>query len=339
MKLTPLITLVLICGFVKAQTSIQIITKNPFKLKIDRVEVFDLSQKEFYELEYKDSLMISFAKSNIDCYNIRYMIGTKTLREQIWLNPGNPKIIAHLDSAKLTIDTVLHSASYNELVNFKKVYKVLLQQKDTVGLNQMLLESVNKNVDSPLSLLYGDLFLNINQNSKIELLKLKPLLQKQGDKFKWFFLYPGVMDRLQSLLTQNIVNLSKYSFYNQKNQKIKIGSNKSAFIVLDFWFLTCIPCLKDHKEIAKNIGELKKMNAELISISIDSDLQKWKNYLKSNTYKWGNYLQIKPLTITNDYNISSYPTYVVLNRSGEIMSINNSFTEVMSWLTSRKKDK
>lgn len=74
MKLTSLITLVLICGFVKAQTSIQIITRNPFKLKIDRVEVFDLSQKEFYELEYKDSLMISFAKSNIDCYNIRYMM-------------------------------------------------------------------------------------------------------------------------------------------------------------------------------------------------------------------------------------------------------------------------
>lgn len=283
--------------------------------------------------------MISFAKSNIDCYNIRYMIGTKTLREQIWLNPGNPKIIAHLDSTKLTIDTILNSASYSELLNFKKVYKVLLQQKDTVGLNQMLLESVNKNVDSPISLLYGDLYLNINQNSKIQLLKLKPLLQKQGDRFKWFFLYPGVVDRLQSLLTQNSLNLSKYSFYNQLNQRTKIDSNSSEFIVLDFWFLTCVPCLKDHREIVKNIGELKKMNAELISISIDSDLKEWKNYLKSNNYKWDNYLQIKPVTITNDFNISSYPTYVVLNRSGEIMSINNSFTEVMDWLTNRKKDK
>ncbi|WP_316757792.1 TlpA disulfide reductase family protein [Pedobacter aquatilis] len=338
MKLFSLITLFFCWGVVNAQTKIQISTKNPLQLKIDRVEVFDLSQKEFYELNYSDSLTFSFEKSNIDCYNIRYIIGKKTLREQIWLNPGNPKVLVHLDSAKVTVDTVLNSASYNEHANFKRVYKELLQKKDTVQLNQILLESFRRNLDNPFSLLYGDLYLNINQNSKIQLLKLKPLLQSQGDKFKWFVLYSGVVNRFHTLLTQNNIELAGYSFYDQQNKITKIAPKTSAFIVLDFWFLTCIPCLKDHKEIAKNISEINKRNAEFISISIDSDLQKWKNYIKSNNYTWRNYLQIKPVTITNDFNISSYPTYIILNRAGEIMSINNSFTEVMNWLTNVKKD-
>src|SRR5829696_2884207 len=51
------------------QTVIQLVLKNGTEHKIEKVDAFDLSQKEIYDQPYLDTLVFTFKKTNIDCYN------------------------------------------------------------------------------------------------------------------------------------------------------------------------------------------------------------------------------------------------------------------------------
>ncbi|HVG15480.1 MAG TPA: hypothetical protein VM935_10985 [Chitinophagaceae bacterium] len=92
-----------------SQTTIQLVLTSAGGHKPDKVDVFDLSQKEIYDRPYRDTLVFNFKKSNIDCYNIRYHENGKVFRQQIWLDSGKVKVEAHITGHDLVIDTVANS--------------------------------------------------------------------------------------------------------------------------------------------------------------------------------------------------------------------------------------
>lgn len=91
----------------------------------------------------------------------------------------------------------------------------------------------------------------------------------------------------------------------------------------------CAPCRKDHIEIKRKLNTLRKNKIELISISTDENLKPWSDYLKKNNYNWQNYLQDKKMTITKELNIFSFPTYIILNKNGDIIDTYNSFSDIL----------
>ena len=99
------------------QTNIQIIITNDGNHKIDKVDVFDLSQTEIFKIPYNDTLKFTLKKRNIDCYNVRYHELDKVYQQQIWLNSGQIKIEGHIDSSQLRIDSVFNASVYYENLN------------------------------------------------------------------------------------------------------------------------------------------------------------------------------------------------------------------------------
>jgi thiol-disulfide isomerase/thioredoxin len=314
------------------QTNIQIVIKNDGNHKIDKVDVFDLSQKEIFKMPYNDTLNFVFAKNNIDCYNIRYHENGKMYRQQIWLNTGQIKIEAHLDSSKLQIDSVFNSPIYYEHMNFRRNYSELYKKKDTTAINKMLLEKFSKNIDNPYSLEFANYYILLNQNSNTNLSKLKLLTDKQGDRFNWFAIYPSVVGRLNNILTNSSLSLNDYSFIDRQNKNVKITPLTKKFYILDFWFLGCAPCLKDHIEIKKQLKTLDDKNAEVISISTDNDIKKLNTYLRKNKYNWQNYLESETKKITKEFSITGFPTYIIIDNLGNIKSTQNSFFDVLKYL-------
>ena len=314
-----------------AQTNIQIITKDLLSRKIDQVEFFDLSQKEFYTFPYQDTLNVTFLKKHADCYNIRYHTEGKMLRQQIWLDPANIVIKAHLDTQRLVIDTVINSPMYYDVINFGKQYAALYKTKDTVRLNEFVLESVQKNIQNPFSLAAADYFIRANQNSKLNLLKLRPYLEKQGDKFSWFLLYGG-MERIDKILATQRLQLEKYQFIDPKGKKGKLALHSADYTVLDMWFLACAPCIQQHKEINEKLPLLKQHKIEMIGISTDQNQEKWQTYLHKHEYNWLNYRQDGTQKLTEDLSVSLFPTYVILDKAGKIVGYYNDFQSVLKFL-------
>lgn len=313
---------------VYAQTNIEFILKNSTLYRVDTVDAFDLSQTEFHNYDYKDTINMRFNKNNIDCYNIRYHENGKMFRAQIWLDTGNIKIEAHIDSNALIVDTVFNSPTYYMVKNFAKDYYELYKNNDTTAFNNYLLTNYDENIQNPFSLMIGYYYINLNQNLKLNLIKFKLHADKQGDKFNWFFFYPMVVERLNKILDIDKINLNGFTFINKENKKVKLLLRGSDYYVLDFWFLACPPCIHDHKDIKLNYEKLKQKKVELVSISIDDNVFQWKNYLSAHNYNWQNYLQTKNGTITNQLSIHSFPTYIIVNNKGDIIDTYNSFADV-----------
>jgi hypothetical protein len=244
MRLTKLIIIFLLFHLkLTAQTNIELIIKT--NTKVDSIDAMDFSQKEFFKSQYKDTINFSFKKANIDLYNIGGYIRDKKYWKQIWLDTGNIKILIHFDSSKLIIDTVINSPTYYRVMNFNKEYTDIVKTHDTLLINNFLLNNLNKNIENPFSLWVGMLYLNVNQNVKINLFALKNTFIKQGDRFKWFLLYPIVLDRMNNILSIDKIEISKFKFINKQDQITHLDLNGAKYYVLDFWFLGCAPCREE----------------------------------------------------------------------------------------------
>lgn len=327
--LKSLIGFLLLSLSVSAQTEIQVILNGAKDHKVDKVDAFDLSQVEYYKYKFSDTLLFRFNKDTIDCYNIRYHENGKMYRQQIWLNPGKVIIKAHIGEDKLIIDTVINSSFYYQVTEFNEKYASLLKARDSTGTNDFLLTSFKKNFDNPFSIHVGLFFITQNQNNRDQLLRLKALTDSQGSRFSWFLLYPMVSVRLEKLLTVKKIDLERFSFLNEQKKKSKIALDSAAFYVIDCWFLSCLPCVAQHKEIKENVGKLRSRNIEVIGVSTDRDWKKWKKYLLEHEYSWRNFLEDKSMPLTKELGISIFPTYIVLNKNGDILDTYNSFKEVL----------
>ncbi len=314
---------------VSGQTEIQLILNGAENHRIDKVDAFDLSQVEIYKYKFKDTLLLRFKKNNIDCYNIRYHENGKMYRQQIWLDPGNVTIKAHIDGDNLVIDTVLNSPFYYQVADFNEAYRSLLNSRDSAGLNTFLLNKFVENNNNPFSLNVGLYFQTLNQNKKEQLQKLKTLIDGQAGRFNWFLLFPMVSGRLDKLLTVSKIDFAKFSFINEYKRKSTIKLDGADFFVIDCWFLACMPCIAQHKEIKENLEILRSRKVEVIGVATDRDWKKWKNYLTDHNYTWANYTEEKSLTFTKELSIAAFPTYLILNKDGEILDSFNSFRDVL----------
>ncbi|MDX2071281.1 MAG: TlpA disulfide reductase family protein [Haliscomenobacter sp.] len=331
MKTISLFFLALFASSLFAQTNIQIVTRDLLPRKIDKVEFFDLSQKEFYTFPYQDTINVTFFKDHADCYNIRYHVGGKILSQQMWLDVANIVIKGHLDTQRLVIDTVINAPLYYEVLDFGKQIAALYKTKDTTRLNEFLLESVQKNIQNPFSLIAADHFVRANQNSKLNLLKLKPYLEKQGDQFSWFLFYRS-LERIDKILAIQQPQLENYSCIDPKGKKGSLALTSADYTVLDMWFLACPPCVQQHQEIKEKLPLLKQHNIEMIGISTDLNQKKWQTYLRQHEYDWLNYREDGTQKLTKDLGIFGYPTYVILDKTGKIVGYYNDFQSVLKFL-------
>ncbi|MEO6720074.1 MAG: TlpA disulfide reductase family protein [Ferruginibacter sp.] len=311
---------------VTAQTKIQLFLKSD--KQIEKIDASDFSFKEIYNSEYKDTLSFSFANSGIDLYNFGCYINDKKIWTQVWLDTGNIDIHAHVESSKLVIDTVTNSPVYYYVRNFNKEFSGYLKTKDTAQINNFLLSKVQNNLVNPFSLWIGMLYLNINQNDKNKIQDLKETYSGQEEKFSWFGLYPIVIERMNKILSADNLNVLDFKFIDNQNKVTSLVLKNADFYVLDFWFLACAPCRKEHKIIKANFQKLAQSKIGVIGISTDRYSKEWKNYLSNNHYTWPNYLQSTVKKITSGLSINAFPYYIVVNKFGEIIGSYNTISDV-----------
>lgn len=312
-----------------AQTEIQLIIKGE---NIDKIDVYDLSQTESQGFDYRDSVSAFFTKNHIDCYSVVYRSGNKKFLRQLWLNSGKIKVYGHVDSVGLRIDTVVNAPAYYETNFFLKEFSRLTKSKDTTSLNHYLLETVRRYSASPFYIVAADFYLNINQNHPANLIPLKQIVDGLSEKFEWFLFYPGIEERMEKILNKVSVNADDYLYTDLRGEQTKMSLTGGGYYVLDFWFLECPPCRKDHIAIKEAEALLKKNNVKMIGVSTDKDYDQWKAYIEKHDYSWSNYLQDSKKNISADLGLFEYPTYIILDKNGAVVGTYNTFESIKSKL-------
>lgn len=112
--------------------------------------------------------------------------------------------------------------------------------------------------------------------------------------------------------------LNNYWFQTLEGAKVSFDDINSNIIVVDFWYTSCLPCIK----LMKNLPEIKSNFDKRVSFislnNIDMDIQKVKNALSfhkitehENCNIW---LEADKGQFSKDYRVSLYPTLLILNK-------------------------
>jgi peroxiredoxin len=110
----------------------------------------------------------------------------------------------------------------------------------------------------------------------------------------------------------------EFSFPSYDGREISLNQNKGKIVVLDFWESWCGYCIAAFPEMIKLQEKYKDMGVEVIGISTEN-IAEIKKLIKYNKLNYTNVFGDR--TIITNYEISSRPTYILINKKSKIVLI------------------
>jgi thiol-disulfide isomerase/thioredoxin len=115
------------------------------------------------------------------------------------------------------------------------------------------------------------------------------------------------------------MNLSTYTLKNDKEEPTSISKIEGRYKVLDFWASWCGPCRYANKNQLPDLNKFfVSEKIPLISITIDEDLEKWKNAIKKDAPTWKQFIDPQYL-IGKAINVGSIPLYLILDQNNSVI--------------------
>ncbi|MBK5208919.1 MAG: TlpA family protein disulfide reductase [Flavobacteriaceae bacterium] len=120
-----------------------------------------------------------------------------------------------------------------------------------------------------------------------------------------------------------------FALTNLEGKTIKLSDYKGKMVVLDFWPTWCGPCRASFPKMQELVTKYKNDNIEFFFIDTwerESDSKIKENvskFIKENNYSF-NVLYDFEDKIVENYKIQGIPTKIVIDKDGNIISINSS---------------
>lgn len=132
----------------------------------------------------------------------------------------------------------------------------------------------------------------------------------------------------QKLDSERILNVGKrifdFSLPSIDNKIIRTNDFRGKIVLIEFWAAWCAPCRKQNPELLKVYKELKGKGFEVLGVSLDTNIEKWKATIKKDKLIWKNVIDTLAFEgrIAAKYNISSIPSNLLVGPDGVIISRN-----------------
>lgn len=111
---------------------------------------------------------------------------------------------------------------------------------------------------------------------------------------------------------------------NLVGKRFDLKNKQGSYVMLEFWGSWCGPCKADHPELRSWNDRFEKRNISLVGIAMDSNADRVSNYTKEASLEWEQvYFKLygeEFKRITNEYYVTGYPTYFLIDPQGIIMA-------------------
>lgn len=123
----------------------------------------------------------------------------------------------------------------------------------------------------------------------------------------------------QSMVGSDAPNISGIDIEDQKLSLSDLHSEK--YVLVDFWASWCAPCLEELPFLNTLHKKYHESGFEIVSISIDKDLVKWKNtVINKDLDKWKHFSTLQnESTAEKDYFVYGIPHKVLIDKNGKIV--------------------
>ena len=106
---------------------------------------------------------------------------------------------------------------------------------------------------------------------------------------------------------------------------------KSKIVILDFWASWCPDCRKANPELVALYKEFKDKGLDIVSVSLDTDSEAWKNAIEKDSLMWNNHVSdLKGWNneVAQIYTIAYIPQTFVIDENGMILEKNVPFDKL-----------
>jgi thiol-disulfide isomerase/thioredoxin len=167
----------------------------------------------------------------------------------------------------------------------------------------------------------------------------KNIPKKQSDDFYIKIIDSVLNNNSNEYINAAALNLKKIiNIHNEKAPEFTLPDTTGKFwqltdftgkyILLDFWATWCVPCVKTMKQFPE-FYEKHKENLEIVSISVDKNIEPVKKLISKNGYSWVFLHNGISQEILSSYFIIGYPTYFLIDKKGNLIKrIHDPLTEV-----------
>lgn len=117
------------------------------------------------------------------------------------------------------------------------------------------------------------------------------------------------------------------------NKKLQFNPDGTKYILVDFWFSHCIPCISQFPEMKKMYETYLQKGFSIIGISTDSkeNISNWKAVIKKYELGWPQYLDLSG-KIAARLSINAFPTNFLLDGNGKILQYDLSPAQLAEFL-------
>jgi thiol-disulfide isomerase/thioredoxin len=132
-------------------------------------------------------------------------------------------------------------------------------------------------------------------------------------------------DSLKKKLTQpGVGSTMEISFTSLDGKKVDLAAMKGQVVLIDYWATWCGPCIAELPSVKGAYEKYHGKGFEIISISLDDDEQKLRNFIKEKQMSWIHQFDGKGWQneLSKKYGINSIPATFLIGKDGKVAATN-----------------
>jgi peroxiredoxin len=109
----------------------------------------------------------------------------------------------------------------------------------------------------------------------------------------------------------------EFTAKNLDAQDVKLSDFKGKVVLVNFWAVWCGPCQEEIPELVELYNTYRDKGFVIVGVSDPSDLNEIKSFV--NEHKMNYPVVIDNGNISDEYNVTGFPTSFLINREGKIV--------------------
>lgn len=211
----------------------------------------------------------------------------------------------------------------------KKNFQNILFQNPEI-FDQRLVEYISKNPNSYVGLW----FLIFRYSEAGDRLKYRDAIKSFSAEMKKSELWQKFNGEIQNARLKQDGFFPELNLLNKelKEEPLKIPGS-SNYVLIEYWFSACKPCIKKFPELKKLYNEFKDEGFSVIGISIDGQerISDWKKIINQMDLNWKQFLDKGGVQAKKD-GIYQFPTAFLTNKKGEIINRDMTIEDLRKFL-------
>ncbi|NBW28447.1 MAG: TlpA family protein disulfide reductase [Flavobacteriaceae bacterium] len=129
-------------------------------------------------------------------------------------------------------------------------------------------------------------------------------------------------------------NLPSFTLKNIINKDVSSETFQNKYYLIDFWASWCAPCRKGNIELVKLYKTIDRSKFEIVGISIDTAIDKWKKAIEKDKIIFTQLIDPKGFDAKTAvlFGVEELPSQFLFDKQGKLIAINPTKAELIKIL-------